>query len=137
MKRTVALGCLEAELKQRGREPLEPCARGLFQTVEGAVELADMAGVAGVEEAGWLLAEDRLGEVAVQEGVLDVQLVDRPVGGDGEGEHDTDGGRLDDGRERLAKVDAGLLREAAKNPTCLVPCQRSIRVQFVSEDPFA
>jgi hypothetical protein len=44
----------------------------------------------------------------MKEGVLDVELVDRPVPGEGEGEDNADGGELD-GAEGLIVVHAGSL----------------------------
>ena len=52
---------------------------------------------------------DRLGEVAVEEGVLDVQLMSGPGPASGDAEDRPDRGRFDHGTERLGLVDTGLL----------------------------
>ena len=96
-----------------------------------------MVGVAGVDEAGRLLAVDLLVKSAVEEGVLDVKLVDRPGVRQGDAQDDADRGWLDDGAESLVEVDAGLLREAAHYPASLVASKATIRVKLVLEDPFA
>jgi hypothetical protein len=75
-----------------------------------------------VDEARRLHAVDLLVKVAMEEGILDVKLMHMPCAGRGDAENDADGGRLDDGTERLIKVNAGLLREATDNPSRLVPC---------------
>ena len=62
-----------------------------------------------VDEAGGLATVDDLGEFAVEEGVLDVELASAPVKGDGDGEDDADRGRFDDRAEGLVEVYAVLL----------------------------
>jgi hypothetical protein len=69
----------------------------------------------------------------MKEGILDVQLVDRPV----PGEDDADGGELDDGAEGLIVVHAGSLGEAPKNPAGLVAIEGAIRSQLVAKEPLA
>jgi hypothetical protein len=71
----------------------------------------------------------------MKEGVLDVELVDRPVPGEGEGEDGADGGELDDGAEGLIVVHAGALGEAPKNPAGLVAVEGAIRSQLVAKEP--
>jgi hypothetical protein len=39
----------------------------------------------------------------MEEGVLDIELVNRPVPGEGEGEDDTDSGELDNGADLRRK----------------------------------
>jgi hypothetical protein len=51
-------------------------SRCLLQVVEGAV--------------------DRLGECAMEEGILDVELAHEPTPRDGQSQHSSDGGKLDD-----------------------------------------
>jgi hypothetical protein len=58
---------------------LECHARGgLFKAVEGSVESADHVRARGVYEPHRLTAVDGLGEGVVQEGVLDIELVNWP-----------------------------------------------------------
>jgi hypothetical protein len=73
----------------------------------------------------------------MKEGVLDVELVDRPVLGEGEREDDTDCGELDDGVEGLIVVHAGTLGEAPNNPAGLVAIEGAIRSQLVAKKPLA
>jgi hypothetical protein len=56
----------------------------------------------------------------MEEGVLDVKLMDRLVPGEGEGENNTNGGELDDGAKGLVIVHSGTLGEASKDPAGLV-----------------
>jgi hypothetical protein len=61
----------------------------------------------------------------MEEGILDVELMDLPV--PGEGEDRANGGELDD----------GALGEAPKDPTGLVAVEGANRCQFVAEEPLA
>jgi hypothetical protein len=91
--------------------------------------------VSGVDEVGGLAAVDSLHQSAMEEGVLDVELVDRPVPREGEGEDDTDGGELDDGVEGLIIVHFGALGEAPKDLAGLVAVEGAIRSQLVAKEP--
>jgi hypothetical protein len=73
----------------------------------------------------------------VEEGVLDVELVHRLTPGDSQSQHNTDGGRLDNGAEGLIVVHPGALSEAPEDPTSLVPIKRAIRLELAFEDPLA
>ena len=90
-----------------------------------------------VDEARGLSAVDDLGELAVEEGVLDVKLASLLFKGDGDGEDDADRGRFDNRTEGLIEVDALLLRETAKHPSCFVAVKRAIGFELVAEDPLA
>jgi hypothetical protein len=91
--------------------------------------------VCGVNEAGGLRAVDGHGEYAMEEGVLDVELVHGLTPGDSQRQHSPDGGRLDDGAEGLIVVHPGALSEAPEDPTSLVSIKRAIRLELVLEDP--
>jgi hypothetical protein len=60
-----------------------------------------------------------------------------PGGGDGQGEHGADHGRLDHRVEDLIVVDAGSLGEAVKDPASLVSFQGAIRIELVLENLLA
>jgi hypothetical protein len=79
-----------------------------------------------VDEAGGLATVDDLGELAVEEGILDVELASLPFKGERNGEDDADRGRFDNRTERLIEVNALLLREVVKHPTCFVAVERAI-----------
>jgi hypothetical protein len=64
-----------------------PCSRHLFQAVEGLVEPAHQLRVRGVNEGSALRAVDGLGDCAMEEGVLDVELVHGPTPGDSQSQH--------------------------------------------------
>jgi hypothetical protein len=127
----------EAELTKEGREPLVPSSRGLLQSVQGLLQEADVICSGGVDETWWLLAVDRLVEVAVKKGILHVQLVDRPSAGDVNAENSPNGGLFDHRTEGLVVVNAFSLREAADHPAGLVTSEGPIGMEFVPENPLA
>jgi hypothetical protein len=72
------IGIDEVDCGEEGGEPSVPRAWSLFQATEVLVELAHTIAVNGVHEAGWLASVDVLVDEAVEEGVVDVQLVHQP-----------------------------------------------------------
>jgi hypothetical protein len=73
----------------------------------------------------------------VQEGVLDIELVNWPGASEGQREHRADGGRLHNRAEGLVVVDSGALSEAPKNPASLVSFQGTIGPSLVRPEPLA
>jgi hypothetical protein len=96
-----------------------------------------MLRVSRVNEAGGLATVDDLGELAVEEGVLDIELASLPFKGERDGEDDADRGRFDNRTEHLIEVNALLLRETVKDPTCFVAVEGGIGLQLVAKDPLA
>jgi hypothetical protein len=74
---------------------------------------------------------------AMEEGILDVELMDCPVPGEGKGEAGSNGGELNDGVEGLVVVHSRALGEALKDPTGLVAVEGAVRGQFVGKEPLA
>jgi hypothetical protein len=69
----------------------------------------------------------------VEEGTLDVELMDLLVPGEGEGEDGANSGKLDDGAESLVVVHSGALGEALKDPTGLVAVEGAVRGKLVAK----
>jgi hypothetical protein len=103
----------------------------------GPVEPTDHVRARGVHEPRRLTAVDGLGEGTVQEGVLDVELVNWPGASEGQREHHADSGRLHNRAEGLIVVDSRALSEAPKNPSSLVSLQGTIGPPLVRPDPLA
>jgi hypothetical protein len=82
--------------------------------------------MSSVDEAGGLAAVDNLCQNAVEEGILNVELMDRPVLREGQGEDGSHGGKLDNGAEGLVVVHTRALGEAPKDPTGLVAVEGAI-----------
>jgi hypothetical protein len=74
----VALRSNEAKPMSIVRKLLVPRPGALLQAVERLVEQADVLGLSRIDEARWLLTVDRLVKIAVQESVLNVELMNRP-----------------------------------------------------------
>ncbi len=96
-----------------------------------------MVAASRVDEARRLLRVDRLGEDAIEEGIIDVELVHRPITGDGEGQDSADGGRFHDRAKSFIEVDAVLLGKTAEDPASLVAIKGAIGFELVMIYPFA
>jgi hypothetical protein len=91
-------------------------------------------GASRVDEAGGLATVDNLGELAMEEGVLDVELASIPFKGECDGEDNADRGQFDNRTECLIEVNVLLLRETVKHPTYFVAVERAIGLQLVAKD---
>jgi hypothetical protein len=118
--RGVRLDRHEAQRDQVGGEAVVPHSRRLLQAVKGLVEPTHQLRVSSVNEADGLRAVDRLKEGAVEEGVLDVELVHRPTPGDTQSQHSPNGGGLDDRADGIIIVHPEALGEPPEDPTSLV-----------------
>jgi hypothetical protein len=89
----------------------------------------------GIFEAFGLLAVNYLGEESVKKGVFNVELMDRPPGGDGEGENDADGTGFNYGGKGFVVVDAMFLGKTSDDPTRFVARERAIGVELMLINP--
>jgi hypothetical protein len=69
----------------------------------------------------------------MEEGILDVELMDHPDPGESEGEDNVNSGELDDGAKGLIVVHSGALGEALKDPTGLVAVKGAVRGKLVAK----
>jgi hypothetical protein len=83
--------------------------------------------VSSIDEAGRLALVDSLHQSAMKEGIVDIELMDPPVLGEGKEEDGANGSELDDGAEGLVVVHSGALGEAPKDPTGLVAVEGAIQ----------
>jgi hypothetical protein len=107
----------------------------MLQAVEGFVELANMIRQGRINKACGLLAVHGFRQGAMEEGVLDIELMNGPVPGVSQSEDSTNGGGLDDGTECLVVINTWALREAAKNPAHLVSVKGAIGMELVPKNP--
>jgi hypothetical protein len=77
------------------------------QAVEGLVEPTHQLRVSRVNKADGLRAVDHLRECAMEECILDIELVDGPTPRDSQSQHIPNGGRLDDRAEGLIIIHWG------------------------------
>jgi hypothetical protein len=120
-QRRVRLGFDETLRTQESGKTTVPSPGGLLEAVEGLVKLADHVGVSKVDKPNGLSAVDCLHQGAVEEGVLHIKLVDRPVPGQSESQDSPDGGRLDHRTKSLVVVNPRTLSEAPEHIASLVP----------------
>jgi hypothetical protein len=73
----------------------------------------------------------------MEEVILHIKLMNRPIPGMNQGENGIDSRWFDDGTECPIIVNAGALSESAKNPTSFVSVGRTTSMKLVSENPFA
>ena len=78
-----------------------------------------------------------LRQIAMEEGVFDVELMHRPIASSSQMKDGANRRRLDHRRECLVEVEARALREAADNPSGLATLETAIRMKLVLEDPSA
>jgi hypothetical protein len=82
--------------------------------------------MSGVDEADGLVVVDSLRQSVVEEGIIDIKMMDHAVTREGEGGNDSNRGELDDKAEGLIVVHSRALGEAPKDPTGLVAVEGAI-----------
>jgi len=75
--------------------------------------------------------------MTMKEGILHVELMDRPRARYGEAEDDPNRGRFDNRTESLIVVESMLLFEPADDPPSLMASEGAVGVVLVLEDPLA
>jgi hypothetical protein len=119
----------------RGK-PSVPSARCLLETVEGLVEPTDMSRKSRINKPCGLRTVHCFRQNPMEEGVLHIKLMNRPVPGVSQGEDSANGGRLDDRAECLVIVNTRSLCKSAKDPTGFVSVQGAISMELMLEYPF-
>jgi hypothetical protein len=93
--------------------------------------------VSWIGETYGLAAVDSLSEGVMEEDILHIELLNRPVMVDSSGEHRAHGGRFHNRAESLVVVDSGALSETPTEPASLVAIESPVSAELVHEDPFA
>jgi hypothetical protein len=99
--------------------------------------VTNQVGVSWIGETRGLAEVDSLSEGAMEEGILHIELLNRPVMGDTSGEHRAHGGRFHNRAESLVVVNSVTLSETPKDPASLVAIEGPVSAELVREDPFA
>ena len=98
--------------------------------------MVDEVQVSRVDKTSWLATVDPLAERAVEEGVIHVELMHKPIARESQRQHCADRGRFDHRAKGLIVVDFRALSEATRHPTCLVAIQGTVSLELVLSDPF-
>jgi hypothetical protein len=101
------------------------------------MQATDEVRVSRVGETHGLVAEDYLGESALEEGIFYVKLLNGSVTGDSSGEHHANSDQFYNRAEGLIIIDSGALSETPKDPTGLVAIKGPISTELVHEDALA
>ena len=112
--------------------PLVPGPRRLLQPVERTGEQAHVVRMVGVDETSRLLTEHLLVEMAMQESIRHIELVDRPSARNSKLEKSANRAWFNNRGEGVGEVHA-----AAHHPTRLVALERTVGASLVAEDPLA
>jgi hypothetical protein len=99
--------------------------------------VTNQVGVSWIGETCGLAAVDSLSEGVMEESILHIELLNRPVMGDSSDEHRVHGSWFHNRAKSLIVVDSGALSETPKDPASLVAIKGSVSAELVREDPFA
>jgi hypothetical protein len=101
------------------------------------VETTDVVRMSGINKTRRLLTVNHFVKVAVEKGILDIKLTDRPITGDSDAEDEAYGFKLGNRTKGLVVVDAWALRVATDDPTSFATSKHAIRVELMAIDPLA
>jgi hypothetical protein len=104
-----------------------------FSPYKDFVEAGDQIWLSGIGEPHRLTAVDGLTESVVEEDVLHVKLLNRPVESSSHGEYCADSGRFNNRAKSLVVVNARALCEPQEDPMSLVATESPIGEELVCE----
>jgi hypothetical protein len=73
----------------------------------------------------------------MKKSVFGIKLMDGPRRRDSDAKYSTNSAGFDNWRESLIIIDVLMLRVTTTYPSSLITCKTSIRIEFVSKNPFA
>jgi hypothetical protein len=82
-----------------------------------------------------MCAVNYLSQCVMEESILDIKLVDRPILGDSKGQDGANCHELHNGAESLIIINVGMLHEHVKTLASFVPLECPIDLELVLEDP--
>jgi len=134
-KSRIMVARLEASIDDNRGKTLEPSTRSLLKTIEGTTQPTNHP---IQNEVPWRwLHIDFLTELTIEEGVLDIQLRNRPLTNRSNCKKSLNSSHVSDRSEGLLIVMTLLLLEAARHKTSLVALKRVIRVGLDLVHPLA
>ncbi|XP_040245347.1 uncharacterized protein [Aegilops tauschii subsp. strangulata] len=116
-------------------EALKPGARGLFKTIEGATKSTDHT-IRRIVPRWWLYI-NLLTQLAIEKGVLDIKLRDRPMTNRSHNKESADSGHVGHKSECLIIIASLLLLKATGHNTSFVALKRTIGASLNLVDPLA
>ena len=109
-----------------------PSSKRLLQPIQRLVKSADVVWMRWVLKTRWLNTVDSLGKSPVEESILDVQLMNRPMPRESQGQHCTNNSSwLNHRTESVGVVDARTLSETPENLASFITLQRTVSLEFV------
>jgi len=134
-KSRIMVARLEASIDDNRGKTLEPSTRSLLKTIEGTTQPTNHP---IQNEVPWTwLHIDFLTVLAIEEGVLDIQLGNQPLTNRSNCKKSPDSSHVRDRSEGLLIVTTLLLLEATRHKTSLVALKRAIRAGLYLVHPLA
>ena len=124
-------------MQKLGSETLKPCSRGLLESINGLMELADIMWMRGVNIPLRLCHIHFFLEGAMQESIFNIKLLRWPVVGYCQRKNKSHSGRLDHWTESFSIVYSLLLMKAFGYKPGFVSSYSTITIMFQLVDPFA
>ena len=112
-----------------------PGTQSLLQAIERLVQATNKIRTGAINKTSRLHIINRLVEGAMQESIIDIKLMNRPIMRESNCEHCANGSRLDHGTEGLIKINSKTLSETSKNPTSLLSLKRTISTILMAINP--
>jgi hypothetical protein len=134
-KSRIMIARLKASINENRGEALEPSARSLLKTIEGTTQPTNRPIRNGVPRR-WLHI-DFLTKLTIEEGVLDIQLRNRPLTNRGNSEKGPNSGHVSNRSKSLLVVNTILLLETTRHKASLIALKRAIRAGLDLVDPLA
>jgi hypothetical protein len=109
----------------------------LLQAIERLVQATNKIRAGAVNKTSRLHTINCLVKGAMQESILDIKLMNRPIMIESNCENCAYSSRLDHGTEGLIKINSRTLSETSKNPTSLVSLKRTVSTILMAINPLA
>lgn len=122
--------------KKKSAKPLKPCARGLLETINGLMNLANMSGSKRISETRGLAHNDCYKQIIVLEGILYIKLSDCLPTWNSNAPNYMNNGLLDHKTELVKIINPGLLIKSLINKMCFVSFNGAVRSPFYLENSF-
>jgi hypothetical protein len=134
-KSRIVVTRLEASIDDNRGKTLKPSPRSLLEAIEGTTQPTNKT-IRHRISWGWLHI-DFLSELTIEEGVLDIQLRDRPLTNSCNSKKSPNSSHVSNRSKGLLIINTVLLLETPRHKTSLVALKRAIRASFDLVHPLA